>query len=189
MQTQMDGGSVMDKFTASNGVDITIRPERDETYLLGKGGRIEGGTRHWTVATANMDGINALREFFQAERDEELGRWRWPDNPDCIVYPREHRGTSDRRRVVVVNEASGLHSGVCVEGYTDEAAALAWFTAHPERKPWEDAEEGEGWLLTVDGAELLATVEGTNFWVGASMWPATDEGITTARRIYPEDAS
>lgn len=61
----------MNNFVASNGKNVS----RSGTGLL----------------VGNMifyrDEVDALREFFVAKQDEELGRWRSPDYPDYSIYP------------------------------------------------------------------------------------------------------
>lgn len=113
----------------------------------------------------------ALREFFQHERDEELGRWRWPENPDYVVYPKAN-STTGKRMVRVISETYGYGRDHC-EGDHEQSdyrqAAAAYFAAHPESKPWHDAEDGSVWRL-VQGegsysrhAGLLAIAEGGRF--------------------------
>ena len=45
--------------------------------------------------------MQALREYFIAERDRELGRWRDPENPGWVVY------LSDDKSFVVTDEVTG----------------------------------------------------------------------------------
>ena len=94
----------------------------------------------------------AARAFFQAERDDALGRWRDTENPDIVVYALSMVDGEDRC-IRLLNELSGatwLDWGrVALPG-----PALRYFDAHPqpepEPKPWEDAQPGEFWILTVD---------------------------------------
>lgn len=172
----------MDKFTASNGYTVvhgggwlSIRNTADEP-------------RH----EINMFSTAALREFFQAEKDAELGRWRWPDNPDYVVYK---DGTSRR----VIRESSGsfmqvsLHDRKVMTTYLDSyvGAARAYDEAHPERKPWRDAKEGEVWIVTPSKAYTLgeqanypAIFQAGMFRDHGGSWGAED--LTAARRIWPE---
>ncbi|QIK61774.1 hypothetical protein G7068_00035 [Leucobacter viscericola] len=46
----------------------------------------------------------ALREFFQHERDTELGRWRWPEYPEYVV---RKLPDSNPETVIVINESYG----------------------------------------------------------------------------------
>lgn len=173
----------MNEYTASNGV--TIRR-----------------TRHGYLSFSNLDlgaltGITldeeaALREFFQHERDEELGRWRWPENPDFVVYPRGVAG------IRVSSESSGDHILAVREAAMNWAlgeptffgAARAYFEAHPERKPWHDAKPGEVWAFVSFGEELAATVtsDGRFRFGDDSHLKVSDPVITSARRIWPEEA-
>lgn len=141
----------MAKFTASNGVVIVSHP---------------GGSVHWEAGTLPTRVGAALREFFRHERDEELGRWRWPENPDCVVYPTGVTGEtgSDYQECVVIDEATGTALGFgsdlpnCHGGHHREAAR-AYFAAHPVSKPlpseprtaWVDKYGTDIWVVTAAG--------------------------------------
>lgn len=112
-------------FTASNGLTLSIYED---------GIIWEGGTKPKRYT-------DALREFFLHERDQELGRWRWPEDPDYVVY----QACDDR--VLVVDEETGnskpfrrFRSVFLNSGYN--GAARAYFLAHPEPKPWMEVPEG-----------------------------------------------
>lgn len=170
----------MDKFTASNGVEVKRR--RNEVMFSDDSSILAPEEQ-------------ALREFFQAERDEELGRWRWPENPDYVVY----RFAS--RNVRVLRESIGksleyMDEGAWPSNPSDySAAARAYFEAHPESKPWDDAVAGEIWALTLDdGVEhdvfihedrITGGRDGVS--AGGAYFDIDDgAGITSARRIWPE---
>jgi hypothetical protein len=114
----------MDKFVASNGVTV-------DTDV------------HGCVTVAGVESLRdssqALREFFQHERDQELGRWRWPENPDYVVVQADNGG----ERAWVVNERNQQITGWVWRADLDRstaraqvvAAARAYFDAHPEPKP------------------------------------------------------
>lgn len=163
----------MTEFTASNG----LRIERDDDAV-----RIHHGygfLDHHAISAAEAQ---ALREFFQHERDAELGRWRWPENPDYVVYQ------ADSGRVRVLRESDGK-SGVWSraqknDGWMFAQPAIAYFDAHPETKPWHDAQEGEVWVITVRGEEYPAIFQADAFRDGGGSWAMED--ITAGRRIYPE---
>lgn len=156
--------------------------------------------------------VSALREFFQHERDEELGRWRWPENPDYVVYLRNDG------QACVFNEATGVtvyrfrgehehleelrrQSGEEVMPHTH--AARAYFEAHPERKPWHAPDAGDHWALHIAHGMALSGDEHLYKYTrwgsqgrwgfvptdGGSVLDPTDPTITAGRRIWPEDAS
>ena len=99
----------------------------------------------------HQDEVKALRAFFQEERDTELNRWRDPENPDMVCYPINNRKIADVR---VLNERTGelffysrynvLNQKFCPSFET----ATRYYTSHPIVRPWEEAKEGEYWLVT-----------------------------------------
>lgn len=176
----------MDKFTASNGLWVYI----------GYGGAIcvNGSTLYDTL---DSDHTQAMREFFQHERDQELGLWRWPENPDYVVYPKVAG-----ELVTVINETDASKSDVS-KGPRDhwtnptgrekvfEDAADAYFDAHPEPKPWHDAKPGEVWVLTVNGEEYAWSIDTTYsdrfvYAGGDFNVPRDHPSITAGRCIWPE---
>ncbi|KQT75374.1 hypothetical protein [Microbacterium sp. Leaf436] len=194
----------MNDFTASNGIEIRITTDLGgDKYLHGTVPNEvdQVGFTPELHATASEKGLEALREFFQAEADERLGRWRWPENPNYVVYIEDGYA-------VVVDEAGPkktpdriasrhLEDPVGSIGW-GEFAARAYFDAHPEPKPWHDAKPGEVWELTLEGEKPAA------FYPSKSMngyftpvmpntgttavnfdWPL----ITAGRRIWPEVSS
>ena len=148
------------------------------------------------------DTTNALRAFFQAERDQELGWWRDPEEPDWIVRPHEYHANS----AIVYNErthftcywerrAAKTGSG----NYSSAMVAKRYFAAHPDvepHKPWHDAKEGEYWLVTLEGADPIPTTvcnysENLYFTVGDDDYycPTNDHRIQNAVRLTPEGSS
>lgn len=179
----------MNDFTASNG--YIVRLEDDARLVIDW-----PSERDARIAAISQLQVEALREFFQAEADERLGRWRWPENPDYVVYP-----CSVRTRVRVLQE-----TGVGDLEWVDEGdgrsyefvhAARAYFDAHPEPKPWHDAKPGEVWLLTSNGGLYIdepAIFDGRQFVFCSrvernTIDTATADGIREARRIWPEVSS
>lgn len=187
----------MDKFQASNGYTILAR---------------ENATVDWWSSDGVHSGViqvfthsqvwKALREFFQAERDEELGRWRWPENPEYVVIEGPRSDYRNQRTVVVVNERTldrwWLNEGVMSareDRPENRHAARAFFEAHPEPKPWHDAKPGEVWELTFSeagGGGAVALI----FHKGkfrnpqyVSRVPLDDPTITAGRRIWPVEES
>lgn len=175
----------MDKYTASNGVEVWIDEDAEITYTA----------KNAPGPFSARENTQALREFFRAERDEELGRWRWPENPDYVVYPDEDGD------VVVLNEGKGISSSIIIRRdigtrnpfHPSTKAARAYFEAHPERKPWEDAKDGHLWLIRFDDypdADVSALVKGGRFIYNdhchEGVADLNDPTITAARRIWPE---
>ena len=109
----------MNSYTASNGVGLTITRDRTVRWRPG--------------IPANLVS-SALREYFQAERDEELGRWRDPEEPDYVAYPRPDLDDGDGRCVLVLDELSGATrtdwEQIALPGPADR-----YFTAHPLPEP------------------------------------------------------
>ena len=187
-------------FTASNGITVFVR---------------DGGTvqfQHGTRAEScgilqimpHSEWWQTLREFFQYERDESLGRWRSPENPEHVVYAK--RGSDPAAMmpsVRVITESTGRSRDIerSVLGACEPTvsvfgkAARAYFEAHPERKPWQEAKPGEVWVLsTSDGHEdafmVMAVGElGIVFEADQFREPLDSPDITGGRRIWPEDAS
>ena len=136
----------------------------------------------------------ALRAFFQAERDEELGRWRDPENPDWITYPADKEDA-----VWVFDEREGGGSQYWTRGiagsydpaYTGYSAshyaAGRYFQAHPKPKPWDTAEEDEIWVLTIDGYSAPYLRNGYGTWTNSTSDVYVGDGtITAGHRIWPE---
>ena len=145
----------MSEFTASNGKGFSRSYDGHVRYD-GEGDM--QGRRMMLTSTTEQ----GLTEFFQHERDEELGRWRTPDVPDHVVYPVEEPHQSAHSRMVnVLNERTGrlierseTHAKTISEALDKHPgatqAARAWFEAHPkpEPKPWLEAKPGEVWEIT-----------------------------------------
>lgn len=171
-----------DKFVASNGIEVGI----DSGELL---------IGDPALSPLTPSGVIALYEFFQHQRDEELGRWRWPDDPNFVVYKDELDYVPGRNIVRVADESSGKHEWFTVAGFSlpdlhdgFEQAAAAYFAAHLEPKPWHDAKPGEVWVVADENGEHPYTVDETQFYDihRDCAMDFTDEGISAARRIWPE---
>lgn len=185
----MGEGNEPVRFTASNGITFT---------------RAEDGIWRWEAGNAPALVTNALRELFAHERDEELGRWRYPDDRDYVVYPvgsgevvhvlNEKAGVSGQYGMAEVNKVFG---GEFLETADPlySRAARAYFEAHPERKPLDGAKVGELWELTMDdGSEHTVfihedrAVGGRDAVSPGGAYFDIDDGagVTAARRIWPE---
>lgn len=185
----------MSEFTASNGVKITVS-RKDDTYLLGQS-LYASNPGSYTEATASAEGISALREFFQHERDRELGRWRDPENPDRYVRhgsvgPRAGRG--ERRWLTIVDEVTGethcLAEDYDLAGMGDLwETAKRYFAAHPESKPWHDARAGEVWAVKTkhnDQERPVFVNSDGDFENAEEYFHSEFREITAGRRIWPE---
>lgn len=172
-----------DTFTAKTGRTVAIKSRSTTGTVL----EISGiGTR----TTVDLGDVETLREFFQHERDKELGRWRSRDEPNWVVYHAPNVNGDH----YVLNELTGntalwgrdtargsIHSG------ESKAIAVEYFAAHPEPKPWHAAKPGEVWALIVDGVEKAFTLHGDLFRTGnLHDIEQTDGHITAGRRIWPE---
>ena len=179
-----------DTFTASNGLEI--KPEADRLAVrsyLAIGGTIDR-------LFPERD-VTALREYFQWERDQELGRWRDPENLDRYVRRASvgvKPGRGNRRWVTVTDERDGCEFELA-EDYEFAGMGDYWdttrryFAAHPEPKPWENAEPGEVWVLTVAGQDQVYRCGQNGLYGLADGQPLralTGMFVTGGRRIWPE---
>lgn len=176
------------KFTASNGVEIEIT-EIGGIFAKSVYGHIQAGP----------GGTKALREFFQHERDQELGRWRDPVNRDLVVYRLPKEDNTDGRAVRVIDETSG-DTFIYWETFESFRAgkhaqmwkvAVRYFEAHPESKPWDEAEPGEVWELTdSEGREQLWVWDEIDGWRSVhsdKVSHLVGRKATAGRRIWPEE--
>lgn len=174
------------EFRARSGRTVRHGEDGTVTFHLGNG--------YLSPETA-MD----AEEFFQAQRDVELGRWRWPENPEYVVYPFENGEglTSLSERTGVSTTYLTREAAISDESSYLAPAAHAYLEAHPERKPWHDAKPGEVWVITTsnvgDERAVQVTPDRTFQYNDAiqfpKAFPLTYDAIESARRIWPEDAS
>lgn len=193
-------------FRASDGARIEVHDNNSRIDIKCTG---SSGEQHFL----SVKETQAAREFFQHERDEELGRWRWPENPDYVVYPviqsAHEMAFGQNLSVMVFHEPTGVLKGYCREedqggDLTREypGAARAYFKAHPERKarPWSEAR----FITWRNGAYLPQTAQrdlgGMNlgWWygtgVGDEAWHSEDAlaeiiGDADVTVLVTEDAS
>lgn len=150
----------MSNFVASNGISVEIND--DEQIIF------EVPNRPTSPIWVSNGEIDALREYIIAQEDKRLGRWRWPENPNYVVYPvgeglvdvLRESGVSDQTRGP--GREQGISREKAVEwdrDYTQNfyKAARAFFDAHPEPKPaWCEAQPGEFWEITLHNEPRLA---------------------------------
>ena len=120
----------MNLYTASNGVGLTITRDR---------------TVRWRPGIPEDLVSSALREYFQAERDEELGRWRDTENPNIVVYALSMMDGEDRC-IRLLNELSGA-TWLDWGRVATSGPGLRYFTAHPLPEP----EHEEIWVVASAG--------------------------------------
>lgn len=181
-------------FIASNGVRLTKNSHGIPVRVHFDAGHEYEGAPGAFVMGSPM-GV-AVGEFYQHLRDQELGRWRWPENTDYVVYP---DGTSRS----VVRESTGQmmqvsqHQRKVMTTYLDSyvGAARAYDAAHQLPKPWHDAEPGEVWVLEWSSSGLTlgqpALVRNDGKFalrdsssINEGVEPA-DKRIVGAERVYP----
>jgi hypothetical protein len=181
----------MNDFTATN--DLTFRLGADGRSLLCSDTKDPGFQRAVTVAGARA--LDRLREYFRAEEDDRLGRWRWPEEPHYVVY--HSRNVNGDHKVLDERDGQGTLWGrdmAPAPAGSDhrESAARAYFDAHPERKPWHAAKPGEAWLLVVEGQEMLAMRDvDDDFFTTDPQYRVLAHDrvdITDGRRIWPESS-
>ena len=97
------------------------------------------------------DEAEGVRNYFQKKQDMELGRWRDPENPDMVCYPIANVALVDVR---VLDERTGESYFYERNSVLDQIScktfetAVRYYASHPVMHPWEDAKEGEYWLVT-----------------------------------------
>ena len=107
--------------------------------------RLQNNTILWS------DEAEGVRNYFQKKQDMELGRWRDPENPDMVCYTIDSSTLVDVR---VLNERTGVSYFYARDSVLDQKfrpsfeTAVGYYASHPITHPWEDAKEGEYWLVT-----------------------------------------
>ena len=95
--------------------------------------------------------VVGVRNSFQEKRDRALGRWRDPVNPDMVCYPVDDSTLVDLR---VLDERTGelffySRDSVLNQKFRPSfETAVRYYDSHPIMRPWEEAKEGEYWLVT-----------------------------------------
>jgi hypothetical protein len=186
----------VNEYTASNGAQVVLTNAGQTGYILAE---VDD-----TVSSAYLgfEQMKAWREFARAEEDERLGRWRFPENPDYVVYPADPE--DEDGAILILFEPGGgssrhytrkwLASVHDPDGWVVARCARAYFDAHPEPKPaWHDAKAGELWAVSHDGGDEYPYRVDAEFgrptfeYVdGLSNFPVADPRITSGRRIWPE---
>ena len=130
-----------------------------------------------------------MREYFQAERDEQLGRWRDTENTDMVAYRTPEDDDGCGRCILLLDENTGDNHWEW-EHTASPGPASRYFDAHPEPepRPWDEAKPGEVWVLTWWGTAEPFLVTGSKFITAdlAVIVDLDDDSITAGRRIWPE---
>ena len=136
-----------------------------------------------------LETTEALRAFFQAERDIELDRWRDTENTDMVAYRTPEDDDGSGRCILLLDENTGDNHWEW-EHTASPGPARRYFDAHPEPKPrpWKEAKPGEVWVLTRWGTAETFLVTGSEFITAdlAVIVDQDDDSITAGRRIWPE---
>ena len=161
-------------------------------------GRIHLSRAGYGNGIYTLETTEALRAFFQAERDEQLGRWRDTENPDMVAYRTPEDDDEEDRCIRLLNELSGA-SWLDWEHTASSGPARRYFAAHADvdpHEPWHDAKAGEYWLVTLEGADPIPTTVGNYcenlyFVVGDDDYycPTNDHRIQNAVRLTPEETT
>ena len=179
------------KFKASNGIEIE-KADGIELLVYDKQGIL------YTNITEPLG--DALCEYFQYERDQKLGRVRWPENPDYVIYRDEQYDDEEGRYVRVLHEPRAValtawDKWPAEPRITSDFAARWYFTEGPgkQERPWEQAEAGEVWRLTHYGEEQNAVAEKDSssgrvrFNTHDNYISAEDRGVTAGRKLLEAD--
>lgn len=144
---QADHGTPMDdrKFTARNGMTVLVL--RDGLGFH---------PPHLPLpSTFGIDSVKveALREYFEHERDKQLKRERVAGYPDWFVV-REGEGLrvchEGMARVYGFTRDNRHDYSYDLNGRTAHDIARLWFEANPVKKPWHAAKPREVWLVTYE---------------------------------------
>ena len=139
-----------------------------------------------------QDYVNALRAFFQEERDTELNRWRDPKLTDMVCYDVSDKIYVD---VCVLNEHTGVtnfygrHDPSLWSYGSMGRAALRYFEAHPvkKKKPWADAAQGDIWVLTSPGGKVAPYAKIGEKWSREHLIDThTDDYFVDGYQLWPE---
>ena len=171
-------------------------------YVVDNGVVLTGtddGSIRWHPGISQRRASEALREYFQVERDEELGRLRDPEYPHFVWYPLDNE--PDRVRVVDENKGemyewsrAGLSElSVGVAAMESYQSSRRYCELHTETKPepWELAKPGEIWVLTSYGDSAVFRCGSVGLYALGSGTPLDQmlikNAITEAKRIWPEE--
>ena len=191
-------------FKASNGCEIRSNfgyfDEHEDCYEV-------RDIDDYILHRLGQGSLQALREYFRHERDTELGRTRWPEDPDYVIYRDPDHDDEDGRCVEVLHEPTAYTETVWERRTgkrwdekpirTIDMAARWYFTEGPGKepeRPWENAKADEVWRITVEGGDgtflVCETIPGRPYFLGqASSFYPSDTGITAGRKLLEADGT
>ena len=97
-------------------------------------GRVELRRAGGDEGIYTLETTEALRAFFQAERDDALGRWRDTENTDMVAYRTPKYDDDDGRCILLLDETTGGTDHEW-EHTTSPGPARHYFAAHPDVEP------------------------------------------------------
>lgn len=135
-------------FVASNGITVCV--DGGDVWLMANEGFYFPDDVEFSLGSPSDE---ALAEYFQHKRDEELGHWRDPENPTVVIkYDAENDWayaldeTTWAECAMVVRDSPRLSQPSAMY-----KAISNFFKAHPKPpKPWEEAKPGEVWELSME---------------------------------------
>lgn len=189
-------------FEASNGISIFLEEAPPGTGWLKSIGwstpNRQAGDRDPEVLVFRMGSEvdAALAEWYQHRRDQELGRKRWPENPDYVVYlqegsPRVFNVFDEKTSYTYTYEETTAFLGTNKDMFVLAGQAAKWFSqTFPKPKPWQNAQDGEVWELFVEryepGEYWLARNGEFMRKASSSSVSVDSPAITGGRRVWPE---
>lgn len=134
------------------------------------------------------EAVDALRKYFQDERDRELGRWRSPDFPGRVAYPLGGFDESWGRSIWVVDEIRATSYVMWEVLGVDDPFTAAYFEANPPEESWEKAKPGEIWGLTGQGGVEHPWLRTETSWESClnKGWAYSAERIIAGRKVWPK---
>ncbi|MDQ7877328.1 hypothetical protein Q9R08_04990 [Microbacterium sp. QXD-8] len=107
------------------------------------------------------DHVAAVRSHLFAENDEEIGRWRWSEHPDYVVYSSDEVGLgckvireSDGESTLITRSAFNKRGSLlAIDRSGAWRAAGAYFDAHPQEPAWASAQ-----IITWDSGAYLVQI-------------------------------
>lgn len=181
LASSKEGAETVKEFKATNGANVS----RDGWGVTVELPDSEHG--HIFLSTSRA---NTLREFFQAEDDENWGRWRSKIDPDWTAVP-----NPEYPNEAIFRHEDGLRGFIATRGVRSGAPILLrpltqeYFEAHPIEpvNPWDDAKPGDVWEFTgVDGGPTYAASlreDGHWYWTDGT-YLDDFESIESGRRVW-----